>query len=112
MVDADEATYKEIVSKLEDAALADKLSNSEEWKLVTRAAKEIRDVTQDQYNRLDHSDPNSKLKAIQCQVTIQFYDNFLQSLINRYQVIGREAYGYAQDMGWLQSLAIWIKSKI
>lgn len=112
MVDADEAAYKEIVSKLEDAALADKLANSEEWKLVTRAAKEIRDVTQDQYNRLDHSDPNSKLKAIQCQVTIQFYDNFLKSLIDRYQVIGREAYSYAQEMGWLQSLAIWIKSKI
>lgn len=104
-----EEEYNDIVEKLEDSYLADKLNNSEEWKLVLKAAKHLRDVTQEQYNRLDHSDPNAKYKAIQCQVVIQFYDDFLSALINKYRAIGAEAYTHAQDLGIIDRLSLLIQ---
>jgi len=104
-----EEEYNDIVSKLEDGYLAEKLNTSEEWKLVIKAARHLRDVTQSQYNHLDFSKEDSKLRAIQCQVTIQFYDDFLSSLVGRYKAIAEEAYAHAQDLGILDRLSLLIK---
>lgn len=104
-----EAEYNDIVGKLEDSYLVDKLNNSDEWKIVIRAAKHLRDVTQEQYNHLDHTDPDSKLRSIQCQVVIQFYDDFLSSLVVRYKAIGEEAYKHAEDLGIIERLSLLIK---
>jgi hypothetical protein len=106
----DEKEYLEVIGKLEDKHLADVLEKSEEWKLVHKAAKQLRDAAEEQYIYMDHSAPDAKLKAIQCQVTIQFYDNFLKGLLDRYKTLGEEAYGHAREMGMLQSLAHYLKT--
>lgn len=111
MVPIDEEEYKEIVSKLEDSYLAGKLEKNEEWKLVLKAAKHLRDITQEQYNHLDHTDKDGTYKAIQCQVVIQFYDDFLKSLIERYKSIGEEAFRHAKDMGWINRMSLWITNQ-
>ena len=106
----DEQDYLEVLAKLEDKHIADVLENSEEWKLIYKATKQMRDLAQEQYNHLDHTKAESKYQAIQLQVAIQFYDDFFKSILEKYKALGDEAYEQAKERGWMGGIARFIKS--
>lgn len=105
----EEQDYQDVLQKLEDYHLAQVVETSDEWAVVRKAAKMLYDETQAQYNSIDFSLPGAEIKAVQCQVALDFYGNFFETLLEKYKQLGKESYETAKEAGWLQRIASYIK---
>lgn len=105
----DEKDYQDILQKLEDYHLAQLVENSEEWSVIRKAAKILFDKAQMDLNSIDFSLPGADKRAMQCQVALDFYGNFFETVLTKYKELGKEAYETAKESGWLQKISNYLK---
>ena len=97
----DEATYKEVLEKLENSTFAEELRVSSSWKIFRSAWKK---VAADASNQLAHCNPNDSQVIAQLQLLKRFYENVLPSTIEIVKQEGKVAHEQAKDKGWLSSV--------
>lgn len=108
-VDGDELDYQEVLGKLEDAAFLDIVQNSDEWKVLHRAWKHIRDKGRDS---LCVVDPHDWKRIAIIQLQCQFYDDVIGNTLRVIKEEGKEAYEAAKERNWLQRVMGYIKERI
>jgi hypothetical protein len=93
-MDWDTVSDQEIMDQLRSAELAERLEQSEEWKLVREAIKRVYEKHQ---KLLQSADPTETELIMNLQVICKMYDEaFLPQLIKNFQNIGEFAYQEAK----------------
>lgn len=93
-MDWESASDQEIFDQLRSAELAEKVENSDEWKLVREAIKRVYEKHQ---KLLQSADPTETELIMNLQVICKMYDEaFLPQLIKNFQNIGEFAYQEAK----------------
>jgi len=88
-MDWDTVSDQEIMDQLRSAELAERLEQSEEWKLVREAIKRVYEKHQ---KLLQSADPTETELIMNLQVICKMYDEaFLPQLIKNFQNIGEFA---------------------
>ena len=93
-MDWDTVSDQEIMDQLRSAELAERLEQSEEWKLVREAIKRVYEKHQ---KLLQSADPTETELIMNLQVICKMYDEaFLPQLIKNFQNIGEFAFEEAK----------------
>lgn len=93
-MDWDTVSDQEIMDQLRSAELAERLEQSEEWKLIREAIKRVYEKHQ---KLLQSADPTETELIMNLQVICKMYDEaFLPQLIKNFQNIGEFAYQEAK----------------
>lgn len=99
-MDWDSLSDAEIFDQLHKAELADRLTSSEEWKLVHEVMKR---TYEGHVKLLRKEDPTNTEKVIELQQICNLYANdFLPTLIKNFQNIGEFAFEEAKRRNILQ----------
>lgn len=107
----DRKFYFETIAKIEDSAFLEEVLKSEKWEIIRRIFETTRDDAQQKLNGEALDNPESIKRALRWQIMIDFYDNVLPNMIERYRAIGKAAYETANDRGWLSRIARHIKDQ-
>lgn len=90
----DSLSDQEIFDQLRSAELAEKVENSDEWKLIREAIKRVYEKHQ---KLLQSADPTETELIMNLQVICKMYDEaFLPQLIKNFQNIGEFAFEEAK----------------
>lgn len=93
-MDWDTVSDQEIMDQLRSAELAERLEQSEEWKLIREAIKRVYEKHQ---KLLQSADPTETELIMNLQVICKMYDEeFLPQLIKNFQNIGEFAFEEAK----------------
>lgn len=95
-MDLDEVNDKELLDKLEKAALSERLRNQDEWKLLQEAADRIVDRSIDKFAMMK-IDPNNMYEVIELQIIIRKYKHGLFREVDILAQEGEMIFSEARD---------------
>jgi hypothetical protein len=99
-MDWDAKSDQEIMDQLHTAQLADRLEQSEEWKIVHEAMKRIYDKHSVLLRKADPQDSNALIQLQ--QICNMYAEDFLPQLIKNFQNIGEFSFQEAKRRNLLE----------
>lgn len=98
----------EILKRIENGAILEKIQKDPEWEILQDAFRYVRDRAVEGLRTVD---PNDKTQILRLQLQADFYDDVLPNIVKQIRTEAEEAYEAAKEHGIVSHVLSYFKAR-